>query len=222
MPPKAMCCFDVPSMRDYGKLSDRSLDEMIAGARVEVAPYKKRPDGLRVVEAVARRACPAGTARGAGGRPGWHIECSAMGEALLGATFDIHGGGIDLVFPHHENEIAQSECVHGGAPLANVWMHNGFVQMEGEKMAKSEGNVVAVRALLEEWTGRAIRFALLQTHYRQPQDWTVSRLESARQEMGNWAGLYSVQRHTMTMFTESFAKFPLPRHRNWWMRCLMT
>jgi cysteinyl-tRNA synthetase len=128
------------------------------------------------------------------GRPGWHIECSAMGEALLGPTFDIHGGGIDLVFPHHENEIAQSECVHGGAPLAQVWMHNGFLQVEGEKMAKSLGNFVTIRQLLENWNwigwpGEALRFNMLRTQYRQPMDWTFNGLDESHKILWDWYGL---------------------------------
>ena len=130
--------FDVSSKPDYGKLARRSLDEMIAGARVEVAPYKKERDGFRAVEAVRGDAAGLGPPWGRG-RPGWHIECSAMAGKYLGETFDIHGGGIDLMFPHHENEIAQSEGAHHGHPLAQVWMHNGFLQVEGEKMSKSRG-----------------------------------------------------------------------------------
>jgi cysteinyl-tRNA synthetase len=153
---------------------------MIAGARVEVAPYKKHPADF-VLWKPAKSEEPGWDSPWGRGRPGWHIECSAMGKALLGETFDIHGGGIDLVFPHHENEIAQSRCAHGGAPLARVWMHNGFVQVNGEKMSKSLGNYFTVRELLEEGhRGEAIRLALLSAHYRQPLDITRDGLAEAK------------------------------------------
>ncbi len=141
--------FHVPAMAEYGRLSGRSLDDMIAGARVEVAPYKKHPADF-VLWKPSTPAQPGWDSPWGRGRPGWHIECSAMGEALLGETFDIHGGGIDLIFPHHENEIAQSRCAHGGAPLARYWLHNGFVEVNGEKMSKSLGNFFTVRQLLDE------------------------------------------------------------------------
>ena len=140
--------FDVPSMPDYGRLSNRTLDEMIAGARVEVAPYKRDPMDF-VLWKPSKPGEPAWPSPWGGGRPGWHIECSAMAGALLGETFDIHGGGIDLIFPHHENEIAQSRCAHGTDVMANYWLHNGFLQVEGEKMSKSLGNFVTIRELLE-------------------------------------------------------------------------
>jgi cysteinyl-tRNA synthetase len=190
--------FDVSSKPDYGKLSRRSLDEMIAGARVEVAPYKKSPMDF-VLWKPSPADLPGWDSPWGRGRPGWHIECSAMSEAYLGESFDIHGGGIDLVFPHHENEIAQSECAHHGARLANVWMHNGFLQVEGEKMAKSAGNFVTVNQLLQDWhgygwPGEAIRFNLLRTHYRQPLDWTLDSLDEAHKILWDWYGkLDSVQ-----------------------------
>ena len=168
--------FDVPSMPDYGKLSNRPLDEMIAGARVEVAPYKKDPQDF-VLWKPSKPGEPAWESPAgikAPGRPGWHIECSAMAWKHLGETFDIHGGGIDLVFPHHENEIAQSRCAFHTPVMANYWMHNGFLQVEGEKMSKSLGNFVTIHELLKDWPGEAVRFAMLQTHYRQPINWTVS------------------------------------------------
>jgi len=172
--------FHVPAMPDYGQLSGRSLDEMIAGARVEVAPYKKHPADF-VLWKPAKPGEPGWDSPWGKGRPGWHIECSAMGEVLLGRTFDIHGGGIDLVFPHHENEIAQSRCAHDGAPLARYWMHNGFVQVNGEKMSKSLGNYFTVHELLEEGhRGEAIRLALLSAHYRQPLDITRDGLVEAK------------------------------------------
>ena len=144
--------FHVPSMPDYGKLSNRTLDDMIAGARVEVAPYKRDPMDF-VLWKPSKPGEPAWPSPWGMGRPGWHIECSAMAGALLGDTFDIHGGGIDLIFPHHENEIAQSRCAHGTAMMANYWLHNGFLQVEGEKMSKSVGNFVTIRELLttEVW-----------------------------------------------------------------------
>ncbi|HEX5278471.1 MAG TPA: cysteine--tRNA ligase [Micropepsaceae bacterium] len=170
--------FDVSSKQDYGKLARRSLDEMIAGARVEVAPYKKNPMDF-VLWKPSSDAQPGWDSPWGRGRPGWHIECSAMSETLLGDSFDIHGGGIDLVFPHHENEIAQSESAHGGAPLANVWMHNGFLQVEGEKMSKSLGNFFTIRELLKDWPGEVLRFNMLRTHYRQPMDWTFHGLKES-------------------------------------------
>jgi cysteinyl-tRNA synthetase len=178
--------FDVSSMSDYGKLSNRSLDEMEAGARVEVAPYKKGPMDfvLWKPSKPGEPAWPSPCGIAVPGRPGWHIECSAMAGALLGDVFDIHGGGIDLTFPHHENEIAQSRCAHGTSVMANVWMHNGFLQVEGEKMSKSLGNFVTLNELLTgwrglNWPGEVIRFATLMTHYRQPLDFTQSALEQA-------------------------------------------
>ncbi|HXL66433.1 MAG TPA: cysteine--tRNA ligase, partial [Xanthobacteraceae bacterium] len=185
--------FSVPSMPDYGQLSKRPLDEMIAGARVEVAAYKKDPRDfvLWKPSKPGEPAWPSPAGVNAPGRPGWHIECSAMAWKYLGETFDIHGGGIDLVFPHHENEIAQSRCAFHTGVMANYWMHNGLLQVEGEKMAKSAGNFVTIHELLGSWTGPVIRYSMLQTHYRQPINWTVSRLEQARQEIGDWAAFYS-------------------------------
>ncbi|MEX0814664.1 MAG: cysteine--tRNA ligase, partial [Dongiaceae bacterium] len=175
--------FHVPAMTDYGRLSGRSLDDMIAGARVEVAPYKKHPADFVLWKPSAPDQ-PGWDSPWGRGRPGWHIECSAMAATLLGQTFDIHGGGQDLIFPHHENEIAQSRCAHGGAPLARFWLHNGFVQVEGEKMSKSLGNFFTVRELLEEGhRGEAIRLALLSGHYRQPLDITRDGLREARAQL---------------------------------------
>ena len=167
--------FSVPSMPDYGKLSNRSLDEMEAGARVEVAPYKKDAKDfvLWKPSKPGEPAWPSPSGIAAPGRPGWHIECSAMSWKHLGETFDIHGGGIDLVFPHHENEIAQSRCSFHTPVMANFWMHNGFLQVEGEKMSKSLGNFFTIRELLADWPGEVLRFNMLRTHYRQPIDWTL-------------------------------------------------
>ena len=173
--------FSVPSMEDYGKLSKRSLDEMIAGARVDVAPYKR--DAMDFVlwkpSKEGEPAWPSPAGIKTPGRPGWHIECSAMSWKHLGETFDIHGGGIDLVFPHHENEIAQTRCAFHSGVMANFWMHNGFLQVEGEKMAKSLGNFVTIRELLADWPGEVLRFNMLRTQYRQPIDWTIKGLEES-------------------------------------------
>ncbi len=180
--------FAVASMDDYGALSGRSLDEMLAGARVEVAPYKRDPMDF-VLWKPSREGepswpSPAGIA--AEGRPGWHIECSAMAHTHLGDTFDIHGGGIDLTFPHHENERAQTKCALGVAEMASVWMHNGFLQVEGRKMAKSEGNFITIRDALETAPGAVVRLAMLMTHYRQPIDWTAARLAEAEAILKTW------------------------------------
>ncbi len=175
--------FGVATKSDYGKLSRRDRDEMIAGARVEVAPYKKDPADF-VLWKPSSPDQPGWDSPWGRGRPGWHIECSAMSEALLGDTFDIHGGGLDLVFPHHENEIAQSECAHGGKPFARFWLHNGYVTVNGEKMSKSLGNFFTVRQLLEEGhRGEAIRLALLSTHYRQPLDFSRDALKASKQTL---------------------------------------
>jgi cysteinyl-tRNA synthetase len=167
--------FSVPSMPDYGRLSKRSLDEMEAGARVEVAPYKHNPMDfvLWKPSKPGEPSWPSPSGIQTPGRPGWHIECSAMSWKHLGETFDIHGGGIDLVFPHHENEIAQSRCSFHTPVMANYWMHNGFLQVEGEKMSKSLGNFFTIRELLADWPGEVLRFNMLKTHYRQPIDWTL-------------------------------------------------
>jgi cysteinyl-tRNA synthetase len=185
--------FHVPSMKDYGKLSNRSLDEMIAGARVEVAPYKKDPQDfvLWKPSKSGEPAWPSPAGIKTPGRPGWHIECSAMSWKHLGETFDIHGGGIDLVFPHHENEIAQSRCAFHTPVMANFWMHNGFLQVEGEKMSKSLGNFVTIHQLLADWPGEVVRFAMLQTHYRQPINWTVAGLREAQKSLDHWYALTS-------------------------------
>ena len=170
--------FDVPSMANYGRLSGHSRDELIAGARVDVAPYKRDPADF-VLWKPSTPDLPGWDSPWGRGRPGWHIECSAMIEAHLGETIDIHGGGADLIFPHHENEIAQSTCAHAGAPLARYWMHNGMLRVEGEKMSKSLGNFFTVRDLLDRAPGEAVRLLLLSAHYRQPLDWTEKGLQEA-------------------------------------------
>src|SRR4029453_8195323 len=175
--------FNVPAMADYGQLSHRSLDEMIAGARVEVAPYKKHPADF-VLWKPSTPEQPGWDSPWGRGRPGWHIECSAMAKELLGITFDIHGGGQDLIFPHHENEIAQSRCAHDGAPLARVWMHNGFLQIGAEKMSKSLGNFFTVHELLHEsHRGEAIRLALLSAHYRQPLEISRDAIKETKEQL---------------------------------------
>ena len=180
--------FSVPSMPDYGKLSKRSLDELIAGARVEVAPYKRDPRDfvLWKPSKPGEPAWPSPCGIATPGRPGWHIECSAMAWKHLGETFDIHGGGIDLVFPHHENEIAQSRCAFHSPVMADFWMHNGFLQVEGRKMAKSEGNFVTIRELLADWPGEVLRLNMLRTHYRQPIDWTVAGVPESQKVLDHW------------------------------------
>ncbi len=177
--------FDVSSKDDYGKLARRSLDDMIAGARVEVAPYKKGAMDF-VLWKPSDAATPGWDSPWGRGRPGWHIECSAMAGKYLGESFDIHGGGIDLMFPHHENEIAQSEGAHHGHPLAKVWMHNGFLQVEGEKMSKSAGNFFTIRELLADWPGEVLRFNMLRTHYRQPIDFTFAGLRESWKMLERW------------------------------------
>ncbi len=184
--------FNVPSMADYGQLSGRDREEMIAGARVEVAPYKKDPADF-VLWKPSTPEQPGWDSPWGRGRPGWHIECSAMSEAHLGQVFDIHAGGQDLIFPHHENEIAQSRCSHGTALMAKVWMHNGYVVVGGKKMSKSLGNFFTVRELLEEgYPGEAIRLTLLSGHYRQPLDVTREKIEEAKAQLDR---LYGALRH---------------------------
>ena len=209
--------FDVASMPGYGRLARRSLDEMLAGARVDVAPYKKEPMDFVLwkpsKEGEPGWPSPAGIA--VAGRPGWHLECSAMSMAELLTpyggglscddplknTFDIHGGGIDLVFPHHENEIAQSCCALGTPAMAETWMHNGFLMVEGEKMSKSLGNFVTIRQVLADWPGDVVRLTMLKTHYRQPIDWTVKGLKESEKTLRKWRD--AIRRN-------SFSEQPLP------------
>ncbi|SFI73651.1 cysteine--tRNA ligase [Celeribacter neptunius] len=180
--------FAVESYKEYGALSGRSIDDMIAGARVEVAPYKRNPMDF-VLWKPSSDDLPGWDSPWGRGRPGWHIECSAMSYELLGETFDIHGGGNDLMFPHHENEIAQSCCAHEGAGFANVWLHNEMLQVEGKKMSKSLGNFFTVRDLLDGHDGmppvpgEVIRFVFLSTHYRKPMDWTAEKAEQAKKTL---------------------------------------
>jgi len=192
--------FSVESYEKYGALSGRSIDDMIAGARVEVAPYKRNPMDF-VLWKPSGAGQPGWESPWGYGRPGWHIECSVMADDLLGASFDIHGGGNDLMFPHHENEIAQSCCANGhaadGGGFANVWMHNEMLQVEGKKMSKSLGNFFTVRDLLDGHDGMAgipgevIRFVFLSTHYRKPMDWTAQKAEQAKTTLTKWKELTS-------------------------------
>lgn len=178
--------FAVESYADYGKFSGRSIDDMIAGARVDVAPYKRNPMDF-VLWKPSSDDIPGWDSPWGRGRPGWHIECSAMSEALLGTEFDIHGGGNDLQFPHHENEIAQSCCANPDAGFARYWMHNEMLQVEGRKMSKSLGNFFTVRDLLEQGvSGEVMRFVFLQTHYSKPMDWTGAKAEEAKKHLSKW------------------------------------
>ena len=188
--------FGVDSMKDYGQLSNRKLEDQQAGARVAVEAHKKNPADF-VLWKISSADEPGWESPWGRGRPGWHIECSAMSKRYLGEVFDIHGGGLDLIFPHHENEIAQSRCVHGTDVMANVWMHNGFLQVEGQKMSKSLGNFYTIQQILgsttfggRDWDGEDVRLAMLMTHYRQPIDWTVALLSQARNIVGKW---YSIE-----------------------------
>ena len=192
--------FAVSSMNDYGKLSGRKIEDQQAGARVAVEAHKRDAgDFVLWKESAADQPgwhgafTDNGIAAPIFGRPGWHIECSAMSQFHLGTTFDIHGGGLDLIFPHHENEIAQSRCAHGTDGMANVWMHNGFLQVEGKKMSKSDGNFVTISELLHtdkfggrKWPGEVLRLAMLMTHYREPIDFSVRRLEEAEKMLARW------------------------------------
>ena len=187
--------FDTQSMPDYGQLSGRKLEDQQAGARVAVEAHKKNPADF-VLWKQSTDDEPGWDSPWGRGRPGWHIECSAMSAAYLGEVFDIHGGGLDLIFPHHENEIAQSRCAHGTHTMANVWMHNGFLQVEGEKMSKSLGNFFTINELLgtdkfggRKWPGEVLRLAMLKTHYRSPIDWTASALDESKTILDGWYDL---------------------------------
>ena len=187
--------FDVARFADYGKLSGRSVEDMLAGTRVEVAPYKRNPADF-VLWKPSTPELPGWESPWGRGRPGWHIECSAMAEAHLGETIDIHAGGIDLQFPHHENEIAQSTCAHPdpehpgkGKPLARYWLHNGMLTLDGRKMSKSLGNVLVLHELLEKHPPEVLRFVLLKAHYRQPLDWSDAAVQQARATLDGWYGV---------------------------------
>ena len=177
--------FDTASMPDYGALSGRKLDEQRPGARVAVDAHKKSALDF-VLWKQSSGDEPGWESPWGRGRPGWHIECSAMSAAYLGEVFDIHGGGIDLIFPHHENELAQSRCAHGTPAMANYWMHNEFVQVEDAKMSKSLGNFVTIRELLADWPGEVLRLNMLKAHYRSPMDWTLKGLEESAKTLDDW------------------------------------
>ncbi|MFB0993129.1 MAG: cysteine--tRNA ligase, partial [Rhodospirillales bacterium] len=185
--------FSVPSMSEYGKLSKLDKRQIIAGARVEIAPYKRDAQDF-VLWKPSVNGIPGWDSPWGRGRPGWHIECSAMSHKHLGESFDIHGGGLDLIFPHHENEIAQSKCAHGPETFAKYWMHNGYLMSEGEKMSKSLGNFYTVHVLLEEFPGEAIRLALLKSHYRKPMDFTKEGLREAKLELDRFYNI--LRRHS--------------------------
>ena len=188
--------FDTASMPDYGQLSGRNLEDNVAGARIAVSDHKKNPADF-VLWKLSSPEEPGWESPWGRGRPGWHIECSAMSERYLGPVFDIHAGGLDLIFPHHENEIAQSRCAHGTHAMANYWMHNGFLQVEGQKMSKSLGNFITIHELLEtekfggrKWPGEVLRLAMLRTHYRQPIDFTVQSLSDAHKTLASWGRVF--------------------------------
>ncbi|ASK92045.1 cysteine--tRNA ligase [Xanthomonas citri pv. vignicola] len=191
--------FSVSSFDGYGKLSRRDPDEMLAGARVDVAPYKRDP-GDFVLWKPSSDDLPGWESPWGRGRPGWHIECSAMAAAHLGPTIDIHAGGVDLQFPHHENEIAQSECAHGGATFARFWLHNGMLNFSGAKMSKSLGNIETVHELIARHPPEALRYALLSAHYRQPLDWSDGLIEQAKNTLDR---LYGTLRDLAALETES-------------------
>jgi len=201
--------FDVSSYKAYGALSGRNLDDMIAGARVEVAPYKKNPHDF-VLWKPSKADEPSWPSPWGEGRPGWHIECSAMIEKTLGLPIDIHGGGIDLVFPHHENEIAQGVCAHGHAhgdqahdEYARYWMHNGFLTVDAEKMSKSIGNVLLLHDLVQAMPGEVVRWALLSAHYRQPLDWNQGVLEQSRKNLDRLYGVLRDAEAALADFDEA-------------------
>jgi cysteinyl-tRNA synthetase len=209
--------FDVASMPDYGRLSNRRLEDQQAGARIDVKDHKKNPGDfvLWKESSPSEPGWPAhfhvgGVHADIFGRPGWHLECSVMSEAYLGREFDIHGGGLDLIFPHHENEIAQSRCAHGTDTMARVWMHNGFLQVEGRKMSKSDGNFVTIHELLEtekfggrKWPGEVLRLAMLMTHYRQPIDFSVARLQEAERALDRWLQSGTLKADVPSSFTST-------------------
>ena len=202
--------FSVSSMADYGKLSGRKLEDQQAGARVAVEAHKKNPADF-VLWKLSSAEEPGWESPWGRGRPGWHIECSAMSKRYLGEVFDIHGGGLDLIFPHHENEIAQSRCAHSSNVMANVWMHNGFLQVEGQKMSKSLGNFVTIADVLKDWPGEVVRHNMLRTHYRQPIDWRLSALQESKTILEGW--IAALERHQLSFLPSNrdyYEQLPLP------------
>jgi cysteinyl-tRNA synthetase len=201
--------FDVSSMADYGRLSGRKLEEQQAGARVAVEAHKKNPADF-VLWKQSSPEEPGWESPWGRGRPGWHIECSVMAKAHLGEVFDIHGGGLDLIFPHHENEIAQSRCAHGSSVMANYWMHNGFLQVEGQKMSKSLGNFTTIYDALEAAPGNTARFNMLRTHYRQPIDWKQSSLNESDDILEHWLHAIARRMPVAENDREQFDMFEVP------------
>ena len=204
--------FNVASMKDYGALSNRKLEDQQAGARVAVEAHKTNP-GDFVLWKLSSAEEPGWESPWGRGRPGWHIECSAMSKSYLGEVFDIHGGGLDLIFPHHENELAQSRCAHGTKKMANVWMHNGFLQVEGQKMSKSLGNFVTINELLEtkkffqrNWSGQVSRLAMLKTHYRKPIDWTFNSMREAEHNLRDLSVQYQLAKRDVKAQTSKSLK----------------
>ena len=198
--------FEVNKFQGYGKLSRRNQEQMLAGARVEVAPYKRNPADF-VLWKPSKNGIPGWDSDWGYGRPGWHIECSAMSRKIFSSSIDIHGGGMDLIFPHHENEIAQSECAFHNEKYANYWVHNGHVTIDGQKMSKSLGNIIRVRDLLKKEPGEVVRFALISTHYRQPLDWTSESPQRAKQSLDK---IYRV----LMDFQSNSAKTPISPKSN--------
>jgi len=182
--------FDVSKYDDYGKLSNKKIDELVAGSRVEISEIKKNPADF-VLWKPSSNLEPGWNSPWGRGRPGWHLECSAMSEKYLGKEFDIHGGGLDLIFPHHENEIAQSNCANSTDSFAKYWMHNGYVTVNKQKMSKSLGNFITIDELKSKYDGQVLRLAMLSTHYRQPFDWNDKILEDAKKTLGKWYAFYS-------------------------------
>ena len=182
--------FDVMKYEDYGKLSNKKIDELVAGSRVEISEIKKNPVDFVLWKPSADQE-PGWNSPWGKGRPGWHLECSAMSEKYLGKEFDIHGGGLDLIFPHHENEIAQSNCANSTDSFAKYWMHNGYVTVNKQKMSKSLGNFITIDELKSKYDGQVLRLAMLSTHYRQPFDWNDKILEDAKKILGEWYEFYS-------------------------------
>ncbi len=182
--------FEVKKFKDYGQLSNKKLDELVAGSRIEVSDYKKNPEDF-VLWKPSQMDEPSWDSPWGKGRPGWHLECSAMSKKYLGSEFDIHGGGVDLLFPHHENEIAQSRCANDSKVFANYWLHNAFITMSNEKMAKSQGNILKIKDFRNNKSGQVLRLALMSAHYRQPLDWNDKLLEDCENTISKWYNVYS-------------------------------
>jgi len=188
---KSHVYFEVKKFSDYGNLSNKKLDDLIAGSRVEISENKKNSEDF-VLWKPSNKDEPSWDSPWGKGRPGWHLECSAMSKKFLGNEFDIHGGGIDLIFPHHENEIAQSRCANDSKVFANYWIHNAFITMSNEKMAKSQGNILKIKDFRNKISGQVIRFALMSTHYKQPLDWNNKLLADCQSTLDKWYGIYSL------------------------------